>query len=260
MAEMIRCAKCNACIQPQQQQCCCPTIYIGKNGNWWIGYTDLGVPATGNSGKDGISPHISTDTGTWWIGDVDTKIKAQGDSGEDGKSPYISLDNGNWFEWNGTEFIDTGIKAQGDKGDKGDKGDSGNAKLKGLHMQCNNNKKKVINEYETIPFDIVVFDNIGDEITYSDGYFNLSGPAIYKIDWQVVYDGTASSPTVNMVTYYNNSMMIPASNIGAEGQLCASVLLNCDDMGVLAVMNGNQSVSLADTVCQANITITKWDK
>ena len=30
------------------------TPYIGDNGNWWIGDTDLGVPAKGEDGKDGI--------------------------------------------------------------------------------------------------------------------------------------------------------------------------------------------------------------
>ena len=29
------------------------TPYIGDNGNWWIGETDTGVPATGPAGQDG---------------------------------------------------------------------------------------------------------------------------------------------------------------------------------------------------------------
>ena len=34
---------------------CGKNPYIGDNGNWWIDGTDLGVPAAGESGKDGTS-------------------------------------------------------------------------------------------------------------------------------------------------------------------------------------------------------------
>lgn len=38
-----------------------------------------------------------------------------GGSGEPGKSPYIG-DNGNWFEYKATEYVDTGVKAEGKNG------------------------------------------------------------------------------------------------------------------------------------------------
>lgn len=41
-----------------------------------------------------------------------------GGTGEPGKSPYIG-DNGNWFEYNGTQYVDTGVKAQGEDGKDG---------------------------------------------------------------------------------------------------------------------------------------------
>ncbi len=41
-----------------------------------------------------------------------------GGTGEPGKSPYIG-DNGNWFEYNGTQYVDTGVKAQGKDGESG---------------------------------------------------------------------------------------------------------------------------------------------
>ncbi len=41
-----------------------------------------------------------------------------GGTGEPGKSPYIG-DNGNWFEYNGTQYVDTGVKAQGEDGKPG---------------------------------------------------------------------------------------------------------------------------------------------
>ena len=35
------------------------TPYIGDNRNWWIGETDLGVPASGENGKDGTSVTVT---------------------------------------------------------------------------------------------------------------------------------------------------------------------------------------------------------
>lgn len=49
------------------------TPYVGANGNWWIGNTDTGVQAEGESG---CTPYISG--GTWWICDTDTGVKAEG--------------------------------------------------------------------------------------------------------------------------------------------------------------------------------------
>ena len=98
------------------------TPYIGNNGNWWIGGTDTGVPATGDKGdkgEDGLTPYIGTN-GNWWIGETDTGIPATGYQGEDGLTPYIG-DNGNW--WIGS--TDTGIPATGDKGETGQTGANG---------------------------------------------------------------------------------------------------------------------------------------
>ena len=56
------------------------TPYIGNNGNWWIGGTDTGIPATGDKGEDGLTPYIGTN-GNWWIGETDTGIPATGYQG-----------------------------------------------------------------------------------------------------------------------------------------------------------------------------------
>ena len=45
-------------------------------------------------------------------------------AGVDGKSPYIG-ENGSWFEWDGTSWNDTGVKAQGPQGEKGEVGPQG---------------------------------------------------------------------------------------------------------------------------------------
>lgn len=92
------------------------TPYIGENGNWWVGDTDLGVPATGpkgdqgekgekgeqgEAGTNGYSPYVGGN-GNWWIGETDLGIPVagpkgeDGDDGEDGKTPYIG-ENGNWW-------------------------------------------------------------------------------------------------------------------------------------------------------------------
>ena len=59
------------------------TPFIGENGNWWIGDTDTGIPATGNKGEDGLTPFIGTN-GNWWIGSTDIGIRAAGQNGKDG--------------------------------------------------------------------------------------------------------------------------------------------------------------------------------
>lgn len=113
---------------------------VGENGNWWIGETDLGVPAEsevpiigangnwwvsgedtgikfevtdGQDGQDGLTPYVGTN-GNWWIGSTDTEVPAAGQDGTDGidgESPYIGA-NGNW--WIGT--TDTGVVAEGQDG------------------------------------------------------------------------------------------------------------------------------------------------
>lgn len=109
------------------------TPYIGDNGNWWIGTTDTGVKAQGNTGTDGQTPHIG-DNGNWWIGTTDTGVKAQGDKGADAIAPQVRI-NTDTNEWeistdNGTTWTSTGVKATGNKGNtgatgaQGEKGDS----------------------------------------------------------------------------------------------------------------------------------------
>lgn len=76
------------------------TPEIGENGNWWIGDTDTGIPATGadgadgedgEDGDDGLTPHIG-ENGNWWIGETDTGVAA---TGEDGKGiKDVKYENG----------------------------------------------------------------------------------------------------------------------------------------------------------------------
>ena len=85
------------------------TPYIGSNGNWWVGTTDLGVPATGPKGDQG-NPGAAG---------------APGAAGENGETPYIK--DGHW--WVGD--TDTGVVAQGPKGDQGEQGEQGEQGPKG---------------------------------------------------------------------------------------------------------------------------------
>ncbi len=66
------------------------------NGATWV---SLGVKATGEAGKDGkdgkngLTPHIG-ENGNWWVGDTDTGVSAKGDTGAkgaDGVSPTASV-------------------------------------------------------------------------------------------------------------------------------------------------------------------------
>ena len=129
--------------------------HIGKNGNWFVGSTDLGVraqrtqeqsagqDAQGNSGSNVVLPHIGPN-GHWFVGTTDTGVKAQGEQGvpgsngrdgnpgapgrdgapgrpgSNGVSPHVGP-NGHWFV--GT--TDTGVKAQGVQGTPGANGRDG---------------------------------------------------------------------------------------------------------------------------------------
>ena len=73
------------------------TPHIGENGNWYIGPTDTGIPATGpagangQNGTDGVSPHIGVN-GNWFIGVIDTGIAATGPAGANGQNGQNGAD------------------------------------------------------------------------------------------------------------------------------------------------------------------------
>ena len=70
------------------------TLFIGENGNWWIGDRDTGVKATGEDGQDGADgqngkngadgevPYVG-ENGNWWVGDRDLGVKAVSDAPSD---------------------------------------------------------------------------------------------------------------------------------------------------------------------------------
>lgn len=63
--------------------------HIGANGNWYVGTTDTGIPATGpvgpvgKQGIPGMTPHIGAN-GNWYIGSSDTGVPATGPTGPAG--------------------------------------------------------------------------------------------------------------------------------------------------------------------------------
>ncbi len=93
--------------QPGQPGADGQTPYVGENGNWWVGDTDLGVSATGSEGSQGEQGEPGDPGQDGSKGD-------KGDKGEDGKTPYIG-ENGNW--WIGD--TDTGVPATGGGGGTG---------------------------------------------------------------------------------------------------------------------------------------------
>jgi len=107
------------------------TPFIGENGNWWIGETDTGVPASGGSSGDGtpgvgIASVTQTTTSTEDGGENVVTVRLtngtsytfkvrNGSKGADGATPHIG-DNGNWF----IGETDTGVSAAGDGSGGGD--------------------------------------------------------------------------------------------------------------------------------------------
>lgn len=57
------------------------TPFIGENGNWWIGYTDTGIPAKGQNGADGKDGSDGKDG-------LNGKDGTDGKNGENGLSAY----------------------------------------------------------------------------------------------------------------------------------------------------------------------------
>lgn len=66
-----------------------PQLKIGEDNLWNVSYDNgatwvsLGVKATGDAGKDGVTPHIG-ENGNWWVGDTDTGVSAKGQKGDPG--------------------------------------------------------------------------------------------------------------------------------------------------------------------------------
>lgn len=79
------------------------TPHVGSNGNWFIGGTDTGIPATGPAGKQGLPGTPGKD----------------GSDGKDGISTTHS--------WNGTTLTVTSASGTSSANLKGDKGDTGPA-------------------------------------------------------------------------------------------------------------------------------------
>ena len=117
------------------------TPYIGENGNWWVGTTDLNVKAQGEQGVS-VSSVVKTNTqdnvDTYMItlsnGNTSTFTVTNGvdgedgDKGNDGHTPELTIgSNGNWF----VDGQDTGMQAQGLNGDQGDSGKDGSSVLTG---------------------------------------------------------------------------------------------------------------------------------
>lgn len=66
-----------------------PQLKIGEDNLWNVSYDNgatwvsLGVEATGDAGKDGVTPHIG-ENGNWWLGNTDTGVSAKGPKGDPG--------------------------------------------------------------------------------------------------------------------------------------------------------------------------------
>ena len=150
------------------------TPTIGKNGNWWIGNVDTGVPALpkngvdgengkdGADGKDGVgivkiekisseglvdTYEITYTTGTKFTFTITNGANGtDGKDGVDGNTPLLRITDGYWEASydNGATWISLGVKASGEKGDKGDPGKDGKDGIGILDTEINENGELVI--------------------------------------------------------------------------------------------------------------------
>ena len=81
--------------------------------------------------EDGVDDVVAEDINS--IAEAVIDLEENGGSSSNGKSPYIG-DNGNWYEWNDIQqgYVDTGVKAKGQKGDKGEQGIQGEKGEQGI--------------------------------------------------------------------------------------------------------------------------------
>ena len=89
------------------------------------------VVTNGSDGDDGLTPYIGQN-GNWFVGTTDLQVKAQGEPGKSAyelwkeANPTSTMTQAQWLESLKGEKGDQGIQGEaGEKGDKGDKGDQG---------------------------------------------------------------------------------------------------------------------------------------
>ena len=166
------------------------TPYVGTNGNWFIGKTDTGVPATGPQGPKG-------DTGA---------------TGAAGQTPHVG-DNGNWF----IGGKDTGVKARGPRGDTGATGATGTDGLSAYELWVKDVKSENGLEDPKNPGSLWP----KDKTTVADFYEYLKGAdglSAYEIWVKAVTDGTIVHEGGTTVTEYFKYLKGEKGEPGADGK------------------------------------------
>lgn len=129
-------------------------------------------------------------------------------------------------------------------------------KFIGLQMQTQNSQNSTVNSH--IPFDTLILDVSDGSIVYNadNSSFNLSGPAIYKIDWQVAYSNADNIACFGVM--YENSTLISMCNSQSPSEASGSALLDAyQENGAMSLVVSGSTVNLSDVPVQANIVITR---
>lgn len=135
----------------------------------------------GKDGKDGLTPHIDSDTKHWFIGTTDTGILAEG---KDGITPSIGANN-HWF----IGSTDTGVLAKGQDGKDG-------KSIKSITRNSQNHIIVTFTDGTTQDIGELNVDIKGDFLT-SDGFGNLryyNGKFQYYDEVTSTWKDTSVSP------------------------------------------------------------------
>lgn len=127
-------------------------------------------------------------------------------------------------------------------------------------MQCYKHKDETIASNQYVPFDYTIFDNSNGIITYNDEQrvFHLNELGVYKIDYQIAYNGTSVYDSACFKLVFNNTWQVTNCSSGTTGQVSANALLDCDSAGgVLYIIPFGQDINLGSVDFQANIVIVK---
>ncbi len=158
---------------------------IGKNGNWWLGETDLGVKATGKDGVDGKSAYeIVVEQGyegtlEEWLLSLVGKNGADGKDGVDGKSAYeLAVEIG--YEGTLEEWL------LGLAGKDGVDGKSA------YELAVENGYKGTVEEWLAS----LIGENGKDG---DDGINGINGKSAYELAVEIGYDGTLEEWLLTLV-------------------------------------------------------------
>lgn len=166
----------------------------------------------GDKGDDGTTPqlkigednlwNVSYDNGATW---VSFGVKATGDAGKDGVTPHIG-ENGNWLVGD----TDTGVSAKGPKGDPGPQGPAG--EIPEDYPQIREDVSQLKEDLDNL-VETTTGKNLLDTSKMQNGFLQNSG-VISTADWALAYSYTDKIKCTKKDIVFANATSAPSNQLG----------------------------------------------